>query len=697
MKISKLNYGRRIKLRFDHITYFGLLIVAFIALATDSLAIAILYVLLLLVLSPKVLRKLTQLCLRFGRKNLSPALKSTRVFSAESNLRSNGALSDESYLDDFLLSIIVPFTQQDALTLRLARQFSNLDLTDVQVIWVLNTKKDLRNLLTKEYFLQHPNATLLWEPKPGAGRARNLGLSQATGAWLWFIDSDDEIETRNWNYLKAQLQEFSNGVDIFLLGAEDVDFETRVARKPDWFLRKTLSSGLNYVNDHQHEIFQITHPAAWNKIFSRKLIVGNRISFGHTLTANDLPFTYSSISSAKTLRLLRDHVFYRYYRNRPSSLQTQSFSRTDRIKAVQTLGTYLIRSGKFMKTFKSFYRLLGRSFNPNLFSAPKKFDVPLSLTAKNLLNYSVSIIIPAYNAEKYISLTTESALSQTFKNIDLVVINDGSTDRTLNIIEEAAILDKRIRVFSQPNSGLSAARNLGLKNSLGDYIMFLDSDDTLREDAVEQCLNALHFSEAEVVLFDTVPFPDPDQENKSRVLKRSVALERYYARNIKELTLSGAGMLKHLLDNESYLQSSCLYLFKKEILEKHKVEFLEGIIMEDNLFTPQLFLSAASATYLKQVLHRRRVREDSISFERNVETTVSQLIVLTKFNGWCERNGFNSLAIQCEKRILNRLARVSFREVNSLSTNEQEAVVKSVGLDNVKILKDNLLDLSKLT
>lgn len=97
----------------------------------------------------------------------------------------------------------------------------------------------------------------------------------------------------------------------------------------------------------------------------------------------------------------------------------------------------------------------------------------------------VSVIIPAYNVGNYIHRAIESVLKQTYENIELVVVDDGSTDHTWNVIQEYAKADIRMRAFRQENRGVSSARNYALDNTSGDYVMFLDSDDWLEKNAVE--------------------------------------------------------------------------------------------------------------------------------------------------------------------------------------------------------------------
>lgn len=114
----------------------------------------------------------------------------------------------------------------------------------------------------------------------------------------------------------------------------------------------------------------------------------------------------------------------------------------------------------------------------------------------------VSIIIPAYNVEKYIGRTLNSVVNQTFKNIEIIVINDGSEDNTHEIIEKYANIDSRIKVIQKENKGVSSSRNEGIKYSTGDYLMFLDGDDWIENTAVEEMYSLLIDEDGDILVSD---------------------------------------------------------------------------------------------------------------------------------------------------------------------------------------------------
>ncbi len=119
----------------------------------------------------------------------------------------------------------------------------------------------------------------------------------------------------------------------------------------------------------------------------------------------------------------------------------------------------------------------------------------------------IAVILPTYNAEKYLRRCLDSIISQTYSNIEIIIINDGSTDNTKNIAEEYERIDERILLINQINRGVSAARNEGVHKSCSEWIMFVDSDDCLKYDYCEQMLRAARQMDADVMISGSAPGP----------------------------------------------------------------------------------------------------------------------------------------------------------------------------------------------
>ena len=113
----------------------------------------------------------------------------------------------------------------------------------------------------------------------------------------------------------------------------------------------------------------------------------------------------------------------------------------------------------------------------------------------------VSVIVPVYNAEKYLNRCIESIITQSYNNLEIILVNDGSTDNSLLVCEEYLKKDDRIKLITQENRGAGLARNKGLQNATGKYAVFVDSDDYLHNTAIEKCVNAQNKTNADLVMF----------------------------------------------------------------------------------------------------------------------------------------------------------------------------------------------------
>ena len=146
----------------------------------------------------------------------------------------------------------------------------------------------------------------------------------------------------------------------------------------------------------------------------------------------------------------------------------------------------------------------------------------------------VSIIIPAYNVEDYLGELLDSLCNQTYKNLEIILVNDGSTDHTLEICNEYASRDNRIKVVNQTNAGQAAARNNGLETSSGDYVYFVDGDDIVRTDTISVLMKNLINNDADISSCEYIKFSDSipdniDRESKIEILARDESMRELLA------------------------------------------------------------------------------------------------------------------------------------------------------------------------
>ncbi len=222
---------------------------------------------------------------------------------------------------------------------------------------------------------------------------------------------------------------------------------------------------------------------------------------------------------------------------------------------------------------------------------------------KSIGNPKVSVIIPVYNTGKYVEEAVYSIMNQTLSELEIIIVNDGSTDDSLQIVTRLQKEDSRIIIHSQENKGLSAARNKGLKYASGDYIYFMDSDDILNRNALKTCFDRCSSENLDFVYFDAESFSDDN-----------ITLPISYDRKGKISTDKQTGLqsLNALIDASRYKSSVCLLFIDRNYLNSLSLNFLPGIIHEDQLFTAKLYAQAWEVAYIPETFFYRRLRPDSI-------------------------------------------------------------------------------------
>lgn len=217
----------------------------------------------------------------------------------------------------------------------------------------------------------------------------------------------------------------------------------------------------------------------------------------------------------------------------------------------------------------------------------------------------VSIILPIYNVASYLDETFSSIAQQTLKDIEIIAVNDGSTDNSEDIIRKWQQQDSRIVLLSQENQGQSAARNLALKHAKGQYIYMMDSDDKLTEpDALKTCYDYAEQNKADFIFFDGESFSEEGINRISRNTKRTHLVDENKA-------YDGEYLLNLLLDTQTHNCVVWLLFIRKEFLDQIRLRFYEGIIHEDELFTTILTLNSDNIFCLKRNLVGHRIREAS--------------------------------------------------------------------------------------
>lgn len=229
--------------------------------------------------------------------------------------------------------------------------------------------------------------------------------------------------------------------------------------------------------------------------------------------------------------------------------------------------------------------------------------------------YGISVIMPCYNAQKYLEATMESILAQTFQNFEIICINDGSADGTLEILTKYAAADPRIKVFSDTNHGQGYQRNRGIEMAQGKYIYYMDSDDLLEPDCFAVIYQYAEENRLDLLYFEGTAFYESAEleeqfPNYKWLYKRRAAYPAVYTG--EELYVKFRAQERIVL-----IVSPCLQLVRREYLNKYHIRFPQLHALEDNLYTLKALLQAKRVMCLSCPLFNRRVRYGSTMTKDN--------------------------------------------------------------------------------
>ena len=219
---------------------------------------------------------------------------------------------------------------------------------------------------------------------------------------------------------------------------------------------------------------------------------------------------------------------------------------------------------------------------------------------------AVSVIIAAYNAEKDIRKCLDSVCNQTFKNLEIIIVNDGSTDQTLEILEEYAKKDSRIKVINQANRGAGLTKNVGLKIATCEYIAFVDSDDWIEKETFERAYACTENGQIDMVVFNhNKVFPNRRLENVRKIKEEYIQMD--------EIGIEKYVMKYMISFNHEF--GAWNKLVKREIIQKYGIEFSDNrkTVYDDNLYCLKLICYVKTIRTINQGFYNYNIRQGSVS------------------------------------------------------------------------------------
>ena len=241
----------------------------------------------------------------------------------------------------------------------------------------------------------------------------------------------------------------------------------------------------------------------------------------------------------------------------------------------------------------------------------------------------LSVIVPVFNVEKYLPECLNSILLQDVDSMEVICVNDGSTDGSEKILLDYAQKDSRIRVFSRFNHGLGATRNFGLLRARGEYVCFIDSDDWLKENTLGTLYNEAHKNELDILYFDgEIVYETPELERDFPAFKTTWSLSRQ--REYSVIT-DGQSLWCKMRSDGAQREVTVLQLFRRAFLLDNNLMFPEGMLHEDTVFDIACMALAQRVSHRKLNTYIYRIRPNSITTKTPTEYRVYSL-----FRCWFE-------------------------------------------------------------
>ncbi|MCR2038463.1 glycosyltransferase [Adlercreutzia caecimuris] len=579
----------------------------------------------------------------------------------------------ESFHAAFSASVIITANDDSRYLRRCFDSIVEQRHSDVEVICTFASEQPVEtaNRLMKSYGSLFPSLIIQNAHNGATGDARNIGLSCASGKFVLFVSEHDALQP---NSLFDALQTATQSdAEILLMSGEKIPQKGgAVRRERDWLKTNLLPaecpSNPSLFGAH---IFQCTSASPRGKLFDRAFLEILAIQCEPNVSDGDPCFTYSALKNAtriawidapitlsivptrrmndqsleKSVALLSSishwHERLKLDDSSPAvkaSYQMASLSLV--IKEAEALINDRLRM-QFLDKLRQYQFIAANELTPaqiagngpatdkaeylnaamrqlsqsEMLAEPCPYRVQTSF--RDNISPEVTVVMPVYNAMPYLSDALRSIQEQSLGNIQIVCINDGSCDESLEALMCAARNDLRIQVVDQENLGQSRARNVGIDLARGAYIYFMDADDLLERNALEKLLNVAQEKKLDLLCFDG----DTIYETE-KLAEQFPTFAHAYNRYMEHaFVCPGVELMATLKGDGAYFQSPCLYLTRRTLLEDHSLRFLEGIQHEDNAFTFDCFCYAKRAAHCNETLFHRRVREAStmtspVSFSR---------------------------------------------------------------------------------
>lgn len=543
------------------------------------------------------------------------------------------------------VSVIVPVFNVEKYLSQCLDSILNQSLKEIEVICINDGSTDSSLDILNRYKSKDKRIKVISQSNGGPGNARNVAMDNAKGEFITFIDSDDYFSPNAlelaYNVSKGKNADFTLFKSLKL---DDKTNETSPIKYFDMpFLRVFGDATFNH-EDVGERLFDIS-VTAHGKLFRRDFI--NKLRFPENIIFEDNPFILEALFMADKLYFLDEYLYIKrihndsitqsYFSEFSDCIEifnqmadiTKKYGEYDKykeklfIKKVLNIYTRFTQVSegykseffsKIQNDFKSKREEFERTLDFDIVRPRAKHIFYSALESRNYQDFEesvnsfkkdtkkISILIPVYNAHEFLYDSIPSLLNQTFDNIELICVNDGSKDDSLDILNEFAAKDSRIKVIDKENGGCGSARNRALEEATGEYIYFFDPDDRILPETLNEAYASAVANESDVVVFKGMAFNDEGFILKKQYFNYS----RYFGDiDFSHFTFNYKDAPRIVL-NDAIAPWAKLY--KKEFIDGYDdFRFDLGIAFDDVPFHVKTMLRAKRISFIDKVLYHYRV------------------------------------------------------------------------------------------
>ena len=570
--------------------------------------------------------------------------------------------------ENSLISIVIPVYNAEKYLEQCLNSIQNQTYKNFEVILVNDGSMDHSESICMDFVKVDTRFKYFTKVNGGASSARNFGLDYVLGDFITFIDADDWVDENHLEVLLNNIKE--NNSDMAVSSIKKFDnvrnFEFRVYSKQEKYL-------LNYNKLNREEFLVIlpklihasnSYKIAVSKLFKKELVTDVR--FDESIVyGEDLDFFFKLYNKVNSISYV-DEVTYIYRLHDESSsskfgqlhMEQELAIYKKMYERIEELGLPTIH---YVNTLRNLldYR---KDYLDNRDLYNEYFDFLEKIEKKNTYPKDlISIIVPIYNVSPYLRLCLESIEKQTCSHFEVLLINDGSRDNSKDICLEFVERDNRFKYIEQQNAGLSAARNTGILNATGEFITFIDGDDFIESNYLEELYYTSLKNDSEIVVGSFKEFNEEDNNYYIHVFDYR---EEHYKH--RELIENIAQIERRGIEFET----SWGTLFHRRLFEN--VLFPVGKNIEDTRTNYKLYMESCKTSYIHKDLYIYRIRKGSLI------NSITESLLTDVLEALLERIAVLSLSdvdITEEKEMLRI----------RLNTRSQQAL--DAGLENTEIYR----------